>query len=210
MDSTGKRVAFILALTIVVFLCALYARNAMHTEYMSTYKLPVVIGDWRGEDAVVNIDFLRSELGTQNMIFRSYSNGKGVVTMYLAYYKDVDSANRCHSPNVCYPGQGWTVAADDMATVDVHGRNFDINRLVINKNSETELVYNWWQTGDAVFPRNSTNRFYQMFKSILGKNPSTVWVRLSVRASNDKRSDEEMLIRFTKDIMPLLGNYFTR
>jgi len=210
MDSAGKRVILVVALMVVVFLGALSARHSMHSDYTSSYELPLMIGSWKGEDANTNLDSLRSELGAQSIVFRTYSIGNTAVTLYLAYYKDVDSANRVHAPTVCYPGQGWTVKADEIVSLDVPARKIKVNPLVIEKEKERELVYNWWRTGDAVLPRNSMNRFYQMLKSVLGKNPSTIWVRLSIRATGDPGADEKELARFAQDITPFLGNYFRR
>jgi len=210
MDRTGKRLIFIIVLVLVVFLGAVYAKKAMHSEYMSTYELPGRIGDWQGENLDTNLDFLRSELGAQSILFRTYVKQDTTITLYLAYYKDVDSANRVHSPTVCYPGQGWKVISDDVLGLNMNGRKVDINRLVIEKEKERELVYNWWQTGDAAFPRNSTNRFYQMYKSVSGDNPSTVWVRLSTSMNRSAHADESDIGRLTTEIIPLLHGYFTR
>lgn len=193
----------------MVFLGAMYARHSMHTsQYANTYQLPMTLGNWRASDVNTDLESLQKGLGAQSMIFRSYTNGDDSVMLYLAYYKDVDSANLVHAPAVCYPGQGWTIKTDEIASINILNKETDVNRLIIQKGKDKELVYNWWQTGDAIIPRNSTNRFYQMYKSVLGQNPSTIWVRLSVSAVDNMVPNERLLMQFAGDLFPFLGNYF--
>lgn len=210
MDRTGKKLTLILALMLLVFLSAMYTKGAMYSEHASSYRLAENIGDWQSQEVQTNMDMLRAELGAQSILFRSYSKPGGSITLYLAYYKDVDSANRVHAPTVCYPGQGWTVVEDTVIDQTTDGRRAGINRLVIEKGKARELVYNWWQTGDAIFPKNSTNRFYQMYRSVAGEDPSTVWVRLSIDLSDSAHAREADLAQLTGALMPLIEGYFTQ
>ncbi len=210
MDRTGKKLTLILALMLLVFLSAMYTKGAMYSEHASSYRLAENIGDWHSQEVQTNMDLLRAELGAQSILFRSYSKPGGSITLYLAYYKDVDSANRVHAPTVCYPGQGWTVVEDTVIDQTTDGRRAGINRLVIEKGKARELVYNWWQTGDAIFPKNSTNRFYQMYRSVAGEDPSTVWVRLSIDLSDSAHAREADLAQLTGALMPLIEGYFTQ
>lgn len=210
MAHPGKRIALIIVLMLVVFLAATSARRAMHASHENSYEFPMVIEGWKGETLNENIEFLRAELGAQSILFRTYTDENKTVTMYLAYYKDVNSANRVHAPTVCYPGQGWAVKSDDEVSLKFRNNTVHVNRLIVEKGKKRELVYNWWQTGDRILPRNSWNRFYQMFRSVTGQNPSTVWVRLSQDIAAESGSDERAVSEFSKNIMPLVTHYFVR
>lgn len=184
-------------------------KRALCSECTCTYTVPDTIGQWIGSDVDADIEGLKEAIGAQRAVFRTYRRGRDEVSLYLAYYKDVNSANMVHAPEVCYSGQGWTLKENDIVPRKLGSRHAMVNRMVIEKLERQELVYAWWQTGDKTIPRNSVNRFYQVMRSITGKYPSTVWVRISVALSGENAGDEDRLRMFGGQLMPLLGNYFT-
>ena len=53
-----------------------------------------------------------------------------------------------HSPEVCLPGAGWEVSAIEPVTVALPGTRFGavtLNRAVIQKGLERQLVYYWFE-----------------------------------------------------------------
>jgi len=179
-------------------------KRSLPSEQANPYVIPVNIGPWKGRNIDCDMQSLRTIIGAQDVIFRSYGNGIDVIVLYIAFYKDVDSADNVHAPEVCYTGQGWLIAEDDIVPGRLGISRARVNRLVIQKAGEQELVYNWWQTGKMIIPRNSCNRFYQMFLSFTGRNPSTIWVRMSKDLQRDLRLEEQSMIGFCKDLMPFL------
>lgn len=206
MDRTKKDAILVLVLALTVFGTAHVVRRGLCSEHGSASRVPDLVGSWRSTDAGADLDFLKSSLGAQDIVFRNYYSGMDMVNLYIAYYKDVDSANRVHAPAVCYPGQGWKIVVDETVTRVMCGKKVRINRIVIQKEDRKEMVYNWWQTGDKTIAANSVNRFYQMFRSITGRDPSTLWVRLSIALKNDEDKQEELALKFCNDLKPLLVN----
>ncbi len=209
MDRTKKNAVYILVLALSVYGFSHSLKRALYSECACPYVVPDMIGQWIGSDIDTDIEGLKEAIGAQGIVFRTYRSGNDEVSLYLAYYQDVNSANMVHAPEVCYTGQGWTVKENDIVSRKLGSRHAMVNRMVIEKLERQELVYAWWQTGDKTIPYNSVNRLYQVMRSITGKHPSTVWVRISVALSDDTTCDEHRLTMFGSRLMALLGNYFT-
>ncbi|HQG31365.1 MAG TPA: EpsI family protein [Deltaproteobacteria bacterium] len=208
MDRTKKNAVLVLVLALSVYGSAQLMRRTLYSEHINVYRLPENVGPWKGTDIHADIDFLKSALGAQSIVFRSYRKGTREITLYAAYYKDVDSADQVHAPTVCYPGQGWTIARDDTVTWKMGKGEVEVDRIMVRKGSRQLLIYNWWQTGEKVIPRNSINRFYLILRSVTGRNPSTAWIRLSLDAGRSLEDDEKAVAQFCSNLMPLLRNYF--
>jgi len=152
---------------------------------------------------------LKASVGAQEMVFRAYRSGSDTVILYLAYYKDVKSADRVHAPEVCYWAQGWTVRQNQIVHRTLGTGHAMINRMIIEKPEKRELVYNWWLTGNRIIPWNSINRLYQVVRGVSGRHPSTLWVRISIVLKGSTDRHEKRLTMFAKDLLPLLGGYFS-
>ncbi len=209
MDRTKKNAVYVLVLALSVYGSSHGLKKALYSEQTCTYAIPPTIGQWIGSDVDADIKGLKEAIGAQRVVFRTYRCEQDEVSVYLAYYQNVNSADMVHAPEVCYTGQGWSMKENNIVSRKFGPRHAMVNRMVIEKLERQELVYAWWQTGDKTIPRNSVNRFYQVIRSITGKHPSTVWVRISVALGDDTTGDEDRLTMFGGQLMPLLGNYFT-
>ncbi len=72
-------------------------------------RLPLTIGDWQGQDVPVNPDIIRAT-HTDDHVNRVYLRHAETerVGLFIAY--GVQARNLMpHRPEVCYPGNGWTL-----------------------------------------------------------------------------------------------------
>jgi EpsI family protein len=205
MGEKEKNAIYLMVFAVIVGAAAYTMKRAMPSEQVRPFEIPVNIGHWKGRNVSCDLAALRSAIGAQDVVFRSYGNGVDAIVLYAAFYKDVDSADCVHAPEVCYTGQGWMISEDDVISVSLGRVRAQVSRLVIRKAGDRELVYCWWNTGERIIPRNSLNRFYQMFLSITGRNPSTVWVRMSKNLQGDERQEEGSMTGFCQSLMPFLN-----
>lgn len=205
-------IIYIIAVLAVISLVS-FLDHPRTTTNSVDYNLPVAFGQWHGRDVADNIQNLMDWLGTDKMIFRSYKNGVTgqVVTLYVAYYPDMVASDAAHAPEVCYPGQGWTINANERARFALGGEDVTVKRLYIKKGDIKEVVFSWWQSEDRVIAENSAFRLHLIGNSLLNKNTASLWVRASVEYTGDGSSAtraEEMLGVFCSDVFPLLRGYF--
>jgi len=209
-----KRTVIFVIVVLAVFLTASYFRYSSGKPFeKDVYSLPLTFGQWEGDQIAYDRELLTTWLGTNHMIFRQYRNrvnGK-VVAIYIAYYPTMEASDMAHSPEVCYPGQGWKIMTDNDITFDLLDRKVSINRLYIEKKSNQEVVYSWWQTSNKIFADNSWYHLAQIINRVSFMDTSSIWVRISAGSTtslDNKNPDEDSLKAFIIDITPLLANYF--
>jgi exosortase D (VPLPA-CTERM-specific) len=114
----------------------------------SFVNFPLQLGSWQGrhdrlEDMYIDVlkfdDYLLADFHGPE---REYIN------LYVAYYASQRKGQSAHSPRTCIPGGGWEIA--DLTTVTIPparagDQPFKVNRLVIQRNRERQLVYYWFK-----------------------------------------------------------------
>lgn len=207
-----KRTLIFSLVVLAVFLVANYRYDPRTEPAREAYSLPLTIGKWRATDVNYDRDKLISWLGAKDIVFRRFTNppGSTVVTLYLGIYQDFESSDKAHAPEVCYPGQGWKILSKDNVNLSFQNGIFKVKRMVIAKQYDQEVVYSWWQTKDKAICSNAHYHFHQILNRILGKDNSSVWVRISSESNKegDSGQGEEDIIQFCSSIIPLLSNYF--
>ncbi|HPR73411.1 MAG TPA: EpsI family protein [Bacteroidales bacterium] len=208
-----KRVIILIIVVLAVFFMANSFRANTEKPIAEAYVLPLVFGSWEGTDLTYNRKLLTSWLGTDFITFRNYKNSANgsVVTLYIAYYPDLESSDMAHSPEVCYPGQGWEITKGEDTEIILQGKKVNIKRLYIKKESEQQVVYSWWQTEHKIIAENSWYHLYQILSKVSHRDTSSIWIRISTESTKGLRreiSEEKVLIPFSNDIMDLLANYF--
>jgi len=208
-----KRTIIFLSVVIAVFIFSSYFRWAPEKHLEKVYSLPLAFDRWKGFDLSYDHALLTSWLGTDNIVFRRYQDlSKGqVVTIYIAYYPNIESSDKAHAPEVCYPGQGWEVKSNKNIDVMIYGSTVKIKRMCIERNAEHQVVYSWWQTSSNIIAGNTWYHLEQIFKRLRLLDTSSIWVRISsesVPVSYNKYSGEAAVKAFSKDVAPYLSNYF--
>ena len=76
------------------------------------------------------------------------SDSRAPVNLFSAFYHKQTEGSGIHSPEVCLPVGGWEIFSFDTKTVSfpdtVYG-TFDLNRAVIQKGLDKQLVYYWFE-----------------------------------------------------------------
>ena len=209
MAKSYTRLIIVVVLALGVFALVQVQQHKTGLALPSTYELPGQFGQWQGRDINSSNEQWMDELGADSMVFRSYHNEGTIISLYAAYYTDMDSADLVHAPTVCYPGQGWRVRHDSIIAFPVGSFDFRANRLIIEKQKQAQVVYVWWQTPEKILARNSTHRLYQLLSSLMFANSASVWVRLSIDVNNESMVDQEQRLQeFIHELVPLVQRYF--
>lgn len=110
---------------------------------------PRSMGDWTGRQTFLDKG-IENVLGADDYINANYvAPGEvAAVNMFSAFYHKQTEGSGIHSPEVCLPVGGWEIFSFDTKTVDmpdtVYG-TFDLNRAVIQKGLNKQLVYYWFE-----------------------------------------------------------------
>jgi EpsI family protein len=107
-------------------------------------EFPMNIGTWRAVvDPPMEKEIL-AVLGVDDYLSRVYykPNVAGV-GLYMGYYGSQRQGDTIHSPQNCLPGAGWEPVSEgrlQMSNVDGAGRDITINRYVIQKGLDQNVV----------------------------------------------------------------------
>jgi EpsI family protein len=126
-------------------------------------EFPMRLAGWRGSDEFFDPTVL-SGLRVDDYLLRQYqSPSQGGLWLYVAYYGSQPTDTRVHSPAVCLPGAGWTIIQSSRMPIAVpRGVTagpaaapsvFDVNRVLIQKGEDRQLVLYWYQIHGRVAAR---------------------------------------------------------
>jgi len=107
--------------------------------------LPGTLNGW--ESIELEIDESVSEmLAADQNVQRAYVHPhRYVVFVYVGYYGTRRGGTPEHTPDVCYPAQGWTIV--EATDRSIGGRDgFDVREFVVEKDGERRLVHYWYRT----------------------------------------------------------------
>lgn len=208
-----------------ITLCALLAAttvflaNARRTEVSVTRTafdtFPMNVGPWRAVvDPPMDEDVLKV-LGVDDYLSRIYYTPDGAaVGLYMGFYGSQRQGDTIHSPLNCLPGAGWEPVKDGRLTidnVDGQGRAITVNRYVVQKGLERQLVLYWYQGHGRVVASEYTSKLYLIHDAIRLNRTDGSMVRvispIKVGATDDGAAAEQLAEEFVRAIFPSLPSY---
>jgi exosortase D (VPLPA-CTERM-specific) len=197
-------VIILLAITIVLTQF-LDKRTENYPGHVSFVNFPMKLNNWEGthdklEQRVVE------KLAMTDYLMANYRNEKQqLVNLYVAYYESQRKGASPHSPRVCIPGGGWKIT--DLKRITAGGH--PINRVLIKKGEQRQLVYYWFQGHGRIVANEYINKWY-LFVDALFKNRTDgalVRVVTGVAVGEDEQRADERLIDFMANAEPELKHY---
>jgi EpsI family protein len=205
-----------LAIAVVILMTAGFLlRSVSHGEETPIHKslttFPLQIGSWSGTEQAFAADILQA-LKVDDYLLRHYQQEQGAaIGLYVGYYKSMRQGATYHSPKNCLPGSGWyfvDTGKSPLAVVDRHGRPVEINKFIIQKGLDKQLVLYWYQDRGRIITSEYWAKMFMVVDAITRNRTDGAFVRITVPFSN--QSEEEMLAQgkaFAEQIFPLLQEY---
>lgn len=176
---------------------------------------PMEFGDWRAVvDPPLDEDVLKV-LGVDDYLSRAYyrPNGAGV-GLYLGFYGSQRQGDTIHSPMNCLPGAGWEPVSEgqlQIANVDGAGRDITVNRYVIQKGLDRNLVLYWYHGRGRVIANEYWSKAFLIRDAIVSNRTDGSLVRVIVpfdaRDERNLAPAEALAEEFVRVIFPTLGSY---
>jgi len=212
VDVAQRNYCFVILLLLFTGILVLIVnlRKGYSARDIGKIKLPLEIGAWKGRE----IDYDKKAfqvLGADVTIFREYSRyGNGEVTLYLAYYQDMSKADLSHSLEICYPGQGWQIVKQETQLLYLdNGESILVNRMIVQKHREKQLVIYWFQSREGAFARRGAQKFSLILDRLRGRRNDSVFVIVSSFIVDDNVKEVWNTERgFTQELFPLLADIF--
>jgi exosortase D (VPLPA-CTERM-specific) len=137
------------------------------------------------------------------------------VNFYMAYYESQRKGASIHSPRSCIPGGGWVISDLSQTTVDAtpgmstNAPPLRVNRAIIQKGDDRQLVYYWFQQRGRVLTNEYLVKWYLFWDSLTQNRTDGALVRLVVPVPDGYSMEdaEAQLNGFVVDFYGLLGRY---
>jgi EpsI family protein len=186
------------------------AEVAVERESFATF--PMEIGAWRAiNDPPLEPDILKV-LGVDDYLSRIYYQADGArVGFYMGFYGSQRQGDTIHSPLNCLPGAGWepvTQGRLQIANADGQGRDITVNRYIVRKGLERQLVLYWYQSHGRVVASEYTSKMYLISDAIRLNRTDGSMVRviapIPFNATDEGAAAERLAEEFVRVVFPLL------
>jgi len=135
------------------------------------------------------------------------------VNLYIAYYASQRKGVSTHSPKSCIPGGGWRIESVDQKTVPdarPSGEDLSVNRAIITKGEDTQIVYYWFQQRDRLLTNELLVKWYLFWDAISRNRTDGALVRVMtpIFENEDEAQADQRLIDLIRSVYSRLGPYF--
>jgi EpsI family protein len=171
-------------------------------------SLPLQLDGWHGADASPFPDDVVAQLGVDDYIHRVYRGATGAqVGAYIGYYNSQRQGDAIHSPQNCLPGAGWRPIESGTHTIGDGSTHATVNRYVIAKGLDRQVVLYWYQGRGRIVANEYTNKALLMLDAARIRRTNGGLVRLIAPVSTTPTASTAELTAFAAALLPLLSDY---
>lgn len=188
-------------------------REDIIPERKAFLTFPLQIGNWQGRNDYLSQDYLDQLKLTDYAIINYLQPESGRnVNFYSAYYQSQRKGVSVHSPKGCIPGDGWQITEfgqKDFPDINLEGRGLKVNRAIIQKGENRQLVYYWFQQRGRSITNEYLVKWYLFYDAISMNRTDGSLIRLvtTVENAEDINKADQRLHAFMKDLAPLVPAY---
>jgi len=177
-------------------------------------KMSRQIGPWIGRDEPQLTSDIVAVLGVDEYINRSYVDPTGHipadVSLYVGYYKSQREGDTMHSPLNCIPGSGWEPVSASRPQITVAGSSspITVNRLIIEKGIDRQVVVYWYQAHGRVVASEYWSKLFMVYDAVRLNRSDAALVRVIspvLASENDPRAAENRVTDFVQQLFPRLN-----
>jgi EpsI family protein len=174
-------------------------------------SFPSRVGDWLGRELPLSPD-VRQVLGEGDFLVRIYGRrpDEPYIELLLAFFASQRTGSTMHSPQNCLPGAGWLpVESGRMQLSRPDGKAIRVNRYVIGKGLERQLVLYWYQAHGRVVASEYWAKFYLVADAIRMNRSDGALVRITTPLSPEEsiENGQRRAVEFAQGILPILDSY---
>lgn len=178
-------------------------------------EFPMQIGEWQAVNSPPFEESILKVLGVDDYLTRVYyTPAEEAVGLYLGFYESQRQGDTIHSPLNCLPGAGWEPVSEgrlELTNVDGAGRSITINRYVVQKGLERNVVLYWYHGRGRVVASEYVSRALLIRDAMVTNrtNGSLVRVLAPVDGMDESQlgAAEAVATRFVRAMFPMLDAY---
>lgn len=174
--------------------------------------VPYQFGAWKGADA--SFDPVYGPDPADTILLRSYTTEETTpsVIVYVGFYRNLSTILDVHTPELCYPAQGWAVSSAGSASVGAfRGTKIPAKEITVDKDGTKRLVMWWYNAGGKPFQTRIRYVYAMLMMSTLTGRTDGSMVRLETTFEKGGEAlAAERLISFRDSFLPELEKALPR
>lgn len=206
---------------VALFAClasaALFMANARESEapiVRETFaSFPMKIEGWEAVNDPPMEKEILAVLGVDDYLSRAYYRPDGAaIGLYMGFYGSQRQGDTIHSPLNCLPGAGWEPLSEGRKVIaDAGGPGVDIevNRYVVQKGLDRQLVLYWYQARGRVVASEYKSRLLLIGDAIRFNRTDGSMIRViaPIALGSDGADAERLATEFVLSLYPRLAGY---
>ncbi len=178
-------------------------------------SFPYQIGAWTGSDIPISQQEL-DILGPGEYLERDYENTsqpEPSINLYIPFFPTQKAGDTIHSPDHCLLGAGWfPLSRERIQLRRPDGSSVPVNRYVVSKMGERQLVLYWFQAHGRVVASEWAAKYYLISDSIRMNRSDGGMVRLMTPMLEGESADaaQARMMKLGSQLLPLLDRYIPR
>lgn len=188
-------------------------RSEVPVERAAFDAFPMTLGPWRATVDPPLTDDILKVLGVDDYLSRIYYRPDGAaVGLFMGFYGSQRQGDTIHSPLNCLPGAGWEPVEQgrlQINNIDGAGRDVIVNRYIVQKGLERQLVLYWYQSHGRVTASEYWSKLYLIHDAmrINRTDGSLVRVIAPIPHGEDPAAAERLAETFARELFPSLSPY---
>jgi EpsI family protein len=217
--SARQRNRFVLAAALLAVMTAALHRVSAD-EYVPGRRpfvqFPTQLAAWSGSKAADLDSRVLDVLGVDDYLNWTITRSSGqLLGLYVGYWGTQRHGDTIHSPLNCLPGSGWQPVSRRTLPIEVTGpdgpRTIFVNRIVIEKGLDRQLVLYWYQSRDRIVASEYAAKVYTVLDAIRYRRSDAAIVRIVSPVSDGSAGSEQDAERtaaaFVHDLFPVLPGF---
>jgi EpsI family protein len=173
-------------------------------------RLPTVLGRWeQREHGALDAKVVRN-LKLNDYIVSKYVNDAGrSLWLYIGYWETQRKNAQIHSPRNCLPGNGWEPLEASIMTIPLLDaqRSITVNRYVIQKEQEQQVVLYWYHSQGEAIAGEITAKAAMIRNAMTRNRTDGALVRISSPVYGGVAETSATLAAYVQVMYPVLAEF---
>ena len=178
-------------------------------------QFPMQIASWRGQDNEPLSEEVLKVLGADDYLSRFYRAERASAGLFIGYYESQRQGDSMHSPLNCLPGAGWQPIEKGYLPIQVADANglpseITVNRYVIEKGLEQQVVLYWYQSHGRVIANEYRSKIFMVYDAARLNRSDAALVRITsakLGSEGTFQDADARAVAFVKALFPNLEKF---
>ena len=177
-------------------------------------SFPMQIRDWQAKDLTLSPGELEV-LGPGQFLLRDYASAAvdPPMNLFIAFFPSQRSGDTIHSPKNCIPGSGWApIESGRISVRRADGSTIWINRYIVAKGINRDLVFYWYQAHGRVTPSEYWAKIFLVRDAIQLNRTDGALVRVvtPITGADGEAAAQAGAMKFVSELLSSLDAYIPR